>query len=461
MAGITSAGVGSGLDLESIIQVSVEAENAPKEARFVEKESSLNLQLTVLGQIKSDTSALTDAMEILSDIDNFTKRAATITQPSDGDIIAVSTTSAATAGSFEVEVQQLAQGSRAVQDDANSYTATTDVVTASGGTLTFTAGAKTFDVTLAAGATLADLRQAINDATDNFGLTANIINTGGVSPLSKLVMSSDETGAGNDLSITSNTAELDKVSTTANGGAAGGMVIAPADQARDAIMIIDGISTSSSSNTFTDVIQDTNITALRVDTNKGTLNIQTDKESVRETIEKFVESFNSAILGLKTAVTSKVTDGTARGLRSALINQVGSLVAGAGNLQSIYDLGISLEKDNTLKIDSSKLSDKLNESYDDIGTLFAGAGGVGLMINDTLELYTKSSGIISNQEDNVKLQQRDVESEREKHDYRMELYEERLRKKYASLDVLIASLRAQGSAVTSALSNLPGFTREK
>ena len=166
-------------------------------------------------------------------------------------------------------------------------------------------------------------------------------------------------------------------------------------------------------------------------------------------------------MGLKTAVTSKVTDGTARGLRSALINQVGSLVAGAGSLQSIYDLGISLEKDNTLKIDSSKLSDKLNESYDDIGTLFAGVGGVGVMINDTLELYTKSSGIISSQEDNVKLQQRDVESDREKHDYRMELYEERLRKKYASLDVLIASLRAQGSAVTSALSNLPGFTREK
>jgi len=97
------------------------------------------------------------------------------------------------------------------------------VVTASGGTLTLTAGAKTFDITLAANATLEDLRTAINDATDNFGLSANIINTGGATPLSKLVITSSETGAGNDLVITNNTAELDKVSTQANGG--GAMVV--------------------------------------------------------------------------------------------------------------------------------------------------------------------------------------------------------------------------------------------
>jgi flagellar hook-associated protein 2 len=464
MAGITSAGVGSGLDLEAIIQVTVESEDAPKLALLDKKESSLNLHLTVLGQIKSDVSALQDSLKLLSDPESFNKRTATVTQPTAGDVVSVSTTSEATAGSFELEVKQLAQGSRAVQDDANSYSSPTDVVSASGGTLTFTAGTNTFDITLAAGATLEDLRTAINDATGNFGISANIINTGGTTPLSKLVISSSETGDGNDLTITNTTAELDNVSTTANAGGNGGMAIATEDKAQDAIIIIDGIITNSSTNTFTDTIQDTTITALKVDTELATLNIDTDKDFVKETIEKFVEGFNSAIKSLATAVLSKVTEGTARGLRNALINQVGNMVSGAGNLQTVYDLGFSLEKDNTLKIDSSSinsLAESLSESYDDIGTLFAGTDGIGTILNDTLEIYTKSTGIIAKQEDNVKLQKKGVDTDREKHEYRMEMFEKRIRSKYASLDVLIASMRAQGSAVTSALSNLPGFVREK
>ncbi|MEW6989342.1 flagellar filament capping protein FliD [Colwelliaceae bacterium 6441] len=464
MAGITSAGVGSGLDLEAIIRVSIEAENAPKLAALEKKESALNLQLTALGQIKSDISGLEDSLAILSDINNFNKRSASIIQPPNGDVISISTESTTTPGNFDIEVKQLAQGSRAVQDDTNAYSATTDVVTASGGTLSFTAGAKTFDVTLSAGATLEDLRTAINEATDNFGVSANIINTGGATPMSKLVFSSSETGAGNDLTVTNNTAELDRVSTTANAGGSGGMVIATADEAKDAIMIIDGITTNSSTNTFSDTIQDTTITALRVDTEKARINIDTDKEFVRETIEKFVESFNSAMATIDLVTTSRKTEGTARGLKNALINQVGQMVSGAGKLETIYDLGIELTKENTLKISSTginNLSDVLDESYDDVGKLFTSAGGIGQLLKDTVELYTGSGGIIASQTDSVKLQKKSVDSERERHEYRMERFEKGLRDKYASLDVLIASMRAQGNAVTSALSNLPGFTRDK
>jgi flagellar hook-associated protein 2 len=461
MTGITSAGVGSGLDLEAIIEVTVNAENQPKVDALDTKEASLDLKLTALGQMKSDISALEDAIEALSDIDNFNKRSATVSQPTNGDVISVSAESTATAGNFEIEVQQLAQGSRAVQDDANSYSSTSDVVTASGGTLTLTAGASTFDVTLAAGATLEDLRTAINEHADNFGLSANIINTGGGSPLSKLVITSSETGAGNDLVITNNTAELDKVSTVANGGGNGGLVISAADQAKDAIMVIDGITTNSSTNTFTNTIQDITITALKVDTEKATLTVDTDKEAVKETIESFVDGFNTAMNTLDQVVTAKVTDGTARGLRTALINQVSSIISGAGALTSVYDLGLSLNKNNELEINNTgvnTLEDSLNENYDDIGQLFAGTGGIAQILNDTVELYTKSGGIISQQEDSVNQQLKDVEYDRERHEYRMVQFEERLREQYASLDVLIASMRAQGTAITSALSNLPGFS---
>lgn len=468
---ITSAGVGSGLDLEAIIAATIDAENTPKLARFEKQESAVNLQLTALGQIKSDLSTFEDSVDILKDLTNFDKRTATVTQPDDnGDVISVDAESTATAGSFDIDVKQLAQGSRAVQDDASAYTATTDVVSASGGNLTFTAGAETFMVNVAAGATLAELRTAINDASDNFGVSANIINTG---TASKLVLTSSETGTGNDLSITNDTAELDAVSTVANAGGAGGLAIAAEDAAQDAIMEIDGIAVSSSTNVFENAIQDTTITAMRespVDPNDNSKNlmagleIATDKDFVKDTINNFISSFNAVISTLTTVVDSKSADSTARGIKNALINQVGTFVSGAGNLTSIYDMGIALNKDGKLELKSdavNTLDDALTNSYDDIGTLFAGTGGIAEILGGTVDLYLQSGGLIKDQQDALNAQKRGIDDDRERHSYRMEVFEERLREKYAKLDVLIAGMRAQGSAVTASLSNLPGFTRKE
>ncbi|CAH9054231.1 B-type flagellar hook-associated protein 2 [Pseudoalteromonas holothuriae] len=469
MPAITSAGVGSGLDLEAIISATLDAENAPKVDRFNKKESTLKVQLTALGQIKSDLSAFESSLDILKDISNFNKRTSTVTQPEGGDVISVSSQSTATEGSFNIAVKQLSQGSRAVQSDAASYTSTTDVVSASGGTLTFAADGKSFDVTLAAGATLADLRTAINDNADNFGISANIINTGSSS---KLVYTSSVTGENNDLVVTNSTAELDNVSTNANGGGNGGMVIDPLDAARDAIIEIDGIEVTSSTNTFENAIQDSTITVKKespTDPNDATklltanLNIATDQEFVKETLEKFVESYNKLMTTLDTMVTAKTVDATARGLRDTIVNQLSSVVSGAGSLETIYDAGFSLEKDRKLAIKTTgvnALSDVLNESYDDVGKLFAGTGNIADTLSETVDAYLKAGGLISDQTNALESDKRALVDDREKHAYRMERYEARLREKYASLDVLVAGLRSQGNAISASLSSLPGFVKK-
>lgn len=470
MASITSAGVGSGLDLEAIISATLDAESAPKVARFDKKESTLKVQLTALGQIKSDLSAFESSLDILKDISNFNRRSTTVTQPDGGDIISVSSQSTATEGSFNIAVKQLAQGSRAVQSDAAAYTATTDVVSASGGTLTFAADGKSFDVTLAAGATLADLRTAINEHADNFGVSANIINTGSQS---KLVYTSSVTGELNDLVVTNNTAELDNVSTEANAGGNGGMLISADDAAKNAIIEIDGIEVTNSTNTFENAIQDSTITVMKespTDPNDpanlltANLKIDTDKEFVKETLEKFVESYNKLMTTLDTMVTAKTVDATARGLRDTIVNQLSAVVSGAGNLETIYDAGFSLEKDRKLEIKNSgvnPLDDVLNESYDDIGKLFAGEGGVADILSQTVDAYLKAGGLIADQTSALEVDKRSLADDRERHTYRMEQYEARLREKYASLDVLVAGLRSQGDAISASLSSLPGFVQNK
>lgn len=465
MALITSAGVGSGLDLESIISATVDAENLPKLSKFTKKEQELSVSLSSVGAIKSSLSSLDSIMEKLADIDNFNKRTASVTQPASGDLISVSTTSKSTTASFDVEVMQLAQGSRAVMDD-NLFTDPTDVVTASGGNLTFTAGAKNFSINLAAGATLEELRVAINDSDDNFGVSANIINDG---TSSKLVLTSDETGAGNDLVITNDTAELDTVSTLANDGISqGGLKIALEDMADDAIIEVDGISISSETNKFTNAIQDLTITALKESENNETagLVVDVDKSTVEGNINEFIEKFNNVIETIEyhTQIGAALNgDSAMRSLKSQLVNTLSSMVTGAGNFETLYDIGIGLSKEGNLEKDSlvRSLNDALTDSYDDVGTIFTAPDGIATVFSGLLDNYLESDGAMKFREDSLNAELKQLENDRSNHAYRMEQLEIRLRKQYSSLDVLIAQMKSSGDFLSGQLASLPGFTREK
>lgn len=132
-------GYSSGLDLESIIKATIDAENVPKLQAFAKKEDSLKVELSAVGELKSAISKLKDTMAKLADPDNFGKRVANITQPSGGDIISVTPTSDISVGNFKVAVKQLAEGSRIISAD-DAFASTDAVVSASGGTLSFGLG---------------------------------------------------------------------------------------------------------------------------------------------------------------------------------------------------------------------------------------------------------------------------------------------------------------------------------
>jgi len=460
MALITSAGVGSGLDLESIIQATLNAEDAPKLEKFNEIDQQLNVELSAIGAIKSSLSALDDVIAKLADIDNFNKRTSEITQPSSGDLISVTTSSESTPGDFNIEVMQLAQGSRAVSGDG-LFTDTSDVVTASGGNLTITAGTDSFVVNVAAGATLEELREAINDADDNFGVSVNIINTGSES---KLVVTSSTSGAGNDVSITNDTAELDNVSTVANGGGAGGLAIAAEDAAQDAIIEIDGISVSSDTNTFADAIEDMTIRALKESESGETakLSVMVDSASVENTLTEFIDAYNNAIgtIDYHTQAGAPLFgDSQMRSLQGQMVNALTKVVSGAGNYETLFDVGIGLNKEGQLEKSSivRSINEALTENYDDVGTLFASADGVASNFASLLDNYVETDGSLKYREDYLNQEIKDLETDVDNHTYRMEQLEARLRQQYASLDVLIAGMQSTGSYLASQLASLPGF----
>ncbi|CAM3937448.1 flagellar filament capping protein FliD [Pseudoalteromonas byunsanensis] len=468
---ITSAGIGSGLDLESIIKASVDAENRPKMLSFIKKEETLQVELSAIGEVKSAMSKLQDIVKKLADPENFGKRVANITQPSTGDIISVTPTSEISVGQFDVAVKQLAKGSRLESTD-NAFASVDSVVTASGGTLTFNAGVdNTFDLTVAAGATLAELRDAINSSENNFGVTANIVNTGTVG--SKLVLTSNVTGDTNDLTITSDTAELDAISTTANDGVtAGGMN--SKQSAQSAIISIDGLDVTNDTNTFKDAVQDMTIKALAQSEetagagiyDTATLNVEYDRESINGLIDEFVSAYNNLIgnIGFQTRIGKPLNgDASMRSLSGQLVNTLSTPLTGAGPFESIFDIGLGVDKDGYLQKSSlvRSLNEAMDSNFDDIGTAFAGEGGVASQLETLLSGYIDSGGLIKERETNLNGQLDDLEDDVANHEYRMASLEERLRKQYAGLDVLLAQMQQTQAYLGAQLANLPGFTKAK
>lgn len=464
---ITSAGIGSGLDLESIITASIDAENVPKMNAFSTKDQALEVELSAIGEVKSALSQLQDTIEKLADPDNFNKRIANIKQPTsdDGDLISVTPTSNITPGNFNIEVVDLAQGSRAVSNDSIPplFAATDDVVSASGGTLSFAAGDKTFDLTLDAGATLADLRDAINDSDDNFGVTANIINTG---TESKLVLTSSVSGAGNDLIITNDNAELDNVSTVANGGGAGGVAINAGDEAKNAVIKVDGLTITNDTNTFKDAVQDMTIVAKRqsVDEETAKLSVEYDRESATALIDELITNYNNVVgqLGYQSRVGKPLnSDATIRSLSSQLVNNLSTELTDAGPFTSIFDIGLGVDKDGYLEKSSlvRDFNEAMDDNFDNVGKAFAGGNGIAIKFEEFLDNYLDSDGIMTQREESLTEQRADLEDDVINHEYRMDELEARLRKQYSGLDVLLAQMQSTQSYLSAQLASLPGFTK--
>lgn len=460
MAGISSLGAQSGLDLEGIVQATVDAQRIPKVNRLNRQESQLTVELSFIGELKSVMSDFKDAAAKLADVDQYNKNKTTVTQPESGDIISVSSDGDAAPGSFDVEVVSMAKGSRATST-AGAFTDADQVVSTQAGSLTFTAGDKSFTVDVAADATLDEIRQQVNDAEDNFGVTFNIINTGSEA---RLVATSSETGAGNDLQITNTNADFDALSTVANAGGAGGMTIAAADQATDALIRVDGIDATSADNTFEDVIQGSTITVEGESQNgeTATMRIAEDNSLVRKNIDGFVKAYNNVMGLLKEASAEGAQfqgDATVRSIE----NQMSRFLSSESGGLSMFNAGFGIDEDGKLQQENTltSVSEVAEERFGDFEKLFAGEGGLATRIESYVETYTSFTGSLQSRTDSLNNRLDRIDDQRAQLDQRLEKLENSLRQKYAGLDSLLGRMQAVSSRLDQQLSNLPGFGGNK
>lgn len=484
MSSINFLGAASGLPLDELVTTFVNVERETKMARITKTTKTLNASLSGVGQLKSALSSFLDASKKLTTA-SLQARSVTVTQPEEGKTyIQATAKNTAAASSFDIKVNQLAKGSRLESAD-NSFTDANTVIATADGELTFEAGDKSFTVAVTAGMTLNQLRLKINESSDNFGVNANILNTGGTAG-TKLVLTSDVTGVGNDLVVSNTNAELDAISTVPTGGTAGLNLSAAA---QDAEIELDGITVSSSTNVFEDAVQDISLTVLATTPagkNAG-LTVATDKKAAEDNIQAFIKSYNALVDQVSSLTRGRVmgADGsiTLEGgalagdsLPRNIMNQVrgifGSIVPGASDdLNSLYAMGITLNKEGKLEISTStefgsesgkaRFDKALNENYDSIAKLFGGEDGLANQLQSVVTEYTKSGGILASRQDTIQSQLRENTKASDAASRYIASYEESLRKRYSALDTLLGQMQRQQANVSAALSSLPGLTTNK
>lgn len=388
---LSSPGIGSNLDVNGIITQLMALEGRSVTALNT-KEASYQAKLTAYGSLKGALSSFQSAVQALSTPAKFTANKASV---ADAAVVSASAGSSAAAGSYGIEVTALAQA----QKLKTSSTFTAASTTLGSGTLTirfgsYSAGVFTANadkdsetITIAAGQnSLAGVRDAINAA--DAGVSASIVNDGSGN---RLVISSRDSGSANALKITAadddgnhtDNAGLSQLIYDASTG--GTSNLSQTQAAQNATAIIDGITVSKASNSFSDVIEGVTLTLLKTNTGSPTtLTVARDTASIKSAVESFVKAYNDASKVLKDLSAYDATtkrgavlqgDSTVRSVQSqlrAVLN--GALATAGGGLTTLSDIGVSFQKNGTLTLDSTKLQAVMDDPAKDISTLFAAVG---------------------------------------------------------------------------------------
>ncbi|MFN4023106.1 MAG: flagellar filament capping protein FliD [Hydrogenophilus thermoluteolus] len=451
---ITATGIGSGLDIQGLVSQIMQVERQPL-TRLQQKRTQYENQISAFGQIKSALSELQSALEALQNPDTFS--AAKVSVAANADFTATAQPGAA-AGIYELSVQQLARQQRV------ATSATTQFDPSGGGTLDITVGGNTVSLTIAAGTTLQQLRDQINEA--NAGVTATIINNGSVD---QLVISSSETGTANAFTLTGTGAlaglsfnDPNALSTNSSD------TLYRVQSAQDAQLTVNGIAITRGSNTLTDVIDNVTLTLTGESNTTQSLTVDRDLDPAKTAIQNLADAYNTVMDQIDTLSgydeTNKTFgdlygDSSLRGLRNQLRQVLGQEVTGLGNFSRLLDFGVEFDVTGRMTIDDSKLTNALNSDWASVANFFAGSGATeglaakGISLVDT---YTESSGLIDLRIKGLQQSVKLLDNQQLLLEDRLARIEAMYLRQFNAMDALVGQMNVTGTYLAQQLAQLSG-----
>ncbi len=448
MASIQSLGAGSGLDLDNIVKQLVAAERQPVELRLARSEARFQSQLSAMGTIKGALSALRDSAQALSSGSGLNARTVTSSNP---DVFSGTAAAGTATGSFDIEVLSLATANKVASDpfaDPDAQIGT--------GTVTLSVGGNAFSLNIDAGdGSLASIRDAINAAPDNTGISAAILNEDAGS---RLVLTSRDTGAANTIGV------------SASGGDGGLTALAPLTQLRaasDASLTVDTFAFSSPSNNVEGVIE-----GLTLNLDKAspgtveTLAVSENRAAAVGRVRDFVDKLNTFNEAASRAASYNAEtreagpllgDATLRGIDSRIQQITGSQVRSAQSaFNSLPALGITTNEAGKLVLDEGRLNQALEAEPGALTRVLAGDDGVATALGGYLDGVLGFDSLIASREEGLKNSLDGIGEQRVALDRRIAGIEARFVAEFAALDGLVASLSQTGDFLQQQLANLPG-----
>lgn len=468
---ISSAGIGSGLDVSSIVTSLMAVEKQPL-TKLQTVASTMQTKLSAFGQMQSFLSTFRDAAAQLQSASAY---AVTTATSSDPGAVGASSTTKAVPGSYAVSVTSLASTQATVSASGQFATGADPVGTGSitirlgtwtAGQTGFTPKPGSADVVIPIGATentLAGIRDKINAA--NAGVSATLVTDANGT---RLALQSSATGAANGfrVSVTDDDAGntdaigLSRLAFDPPSSTVGTTLTQSAVNTKASI---NGIAVETTGSTLTDVVDGMTFNLSKVTTAPVTVSVTRNTDSVKSLITGFVASYNALASFLSDATSYDASTKTAALLQgdattTGLQNQLRSMVSKAGKASAAFgtlsDIGLEFQKDGRLKVNDTKLSaalaklpelttamtnvDLANPANNGFAKSLTGWADGLLSSNGSLNGKTKSiqSQIASNQKDQDKLNDR------------LTAIEARIRAQYTALDTTMSNANALSKYVT-------------
>jgi flagellar hook-associated protein 2 len=456
MATITFGGLATGIDTESIVTKLVALERQRSVGVLETQRTDANTRRIALQTFNTKVAAFLTAVGKLKTPDNVLVRKAS---SSNENVLTATAGTGAHNGSTEITVDHLARP--AIATSANGKAAATSTVATGSGTFAFRVGPSGPVQTVAVDATttLTGLATAIN-ALDA-GATASVVNVGtAASPDFRLRLGSDDPGTSAAVGIVTDDTTLG---------------VAVSQTALDAQFSVSGFSDPlvRSSNSFNDVIPGV---AIDLKTAGGPVNVTVsgDDDAVASQVDAAVKAFNDIVTFVagESAVEQDTTnddhsvalgplalDSTVRGIMDSLHRLISdpTSTGDADGLSVLAQVGITTTREGTLAFDQAAFRAQLQSRGTDVAKLFGGAtGGTGVAdrISDYLTAVTQSGGLIDVHNASIASELRTVEDRISAGQRNLDSFEENLRAQFTSLEVLVQSLKSQGSFLTNALGSL-------
>lgn len=473
MATITSAGIGSGLDIESLVSKLVASERTPIN-QLKTRTDTLKTQLSSFGKIQSAMAAMRDAAAKLTRPDTW---GAALATSSDATSVTATAGTGAAVGNVSVAVTKLATSQTLASGVLPTSPATVGQgqITIELGTwdanqtsFTSKAGKTPVTITINPGEDqLAQIRDKIN--ASGAGVVASIITDASGS---KLVMRSKDTGESNGFRVT--VGDADGIDNDASGlsalafdPTAGITSMTQKVAAGNAQAKLNNIDINSETNTLTEAIDGLTITLLKPTTSDITVTVGQDKEAIKKSINDFVTAYNALTTLFRDQTKYDAAnkagaplqgDSTAIGLQAEMRGIAAGSTTLGGTLSRLADIGLDPGSDGQLKVSTTKL-DTAFGNLENLKQLFMGIdvahpenNGLGQRLRAFGDIALSVDGRLSSRQTGLQSRISGNDKRSAELEDHVAMIEKRLRARYTALDTQMAQLNGLSTYVSQQMS---------